>query len=75
MFSVYDMMRMIRDEIPICTFGRGKVMSAGVLLLAAGSKGERRIGKNCRVMIHGVISGQDGHIADVENEFSEIVPR
>ena len=71
MFAVYDMMRMLREEIAICTYGIGKVMSAGVLLLAAGTKGERRIGKNCRVMIHGVISGQHGHIADVENEFSE----
>lgn len=71
MFSVYDMMRMLREETPIYTHGIGKVMSAGVLLLAAGTKGERMIGKNCRVMIHGVISGQHGHIADVENEFSE----
>ena len=71
MFSVYDLMRTLRDETPIYTHGIGKVMSAGVLLLAAGTKGERRIGKNCRVMIHGVISGQHGHIADVENEFSE----
>jgi len=71
MFAVYDMMRLIKGQIPIRTYGIGKVMSAGVLLLAAGTEGERRIGKNCRVMIHGVISGQHGHIADVENEFSE----
>jgi len=71
MFAVYDLMRVIREETPIHTHGIGKVMSAGVLLLAAGTKGERRVGKNCRVMIHGVISGQHGHIADVENEFSE----
>jgi len=71
MFSVYDMMRSLREEIPIHTHGIGKVMSAGVLLLAAGTKGDRRIGRNCRVMIHGVVSGQHGHIADVENEFSE----
>ena len=71
MFSVYDMMRNLREEVPIHTYGIGKVMSAGVLLLAAGTKGQRKIGKNCRVMIHGVISGQHGHIADVENEFSE----
>ena len=64
-------MRSIRDESPISTFGIGKVMSAGVLLLAAGTKGERRIGKHCRVMIHGVISGQHGHLSDVENEFEE----
>jgi ATP-dependent Clp protease protease subunit len=71
MFAVYDVMRMVRERTPIHTVGIGKVMSAGVLLLAAGTKGERRIGKNCRVMIHGVIAGQHGHIADIENEFSE----
>ena len=72
MFSVYDTMRKVRAVVPIHTYGLGKVMSAGVLLLAAGTKGERRIGKYCRVMIHGVIGGQHGHIADIENEFSEV---
>jgi ATP-dependent Clp endopeptidase proteolytic subunit ClpP len=71
MFAVYDTMRKVREETPIRTYGLGKVMSAGVLLLAAGTKGERRIGKFCRIMIHGVIAGQHGHIADVENEFTE----
>ncbi len=71
MFSVYDTMRMMRDRTPIHTHGLGKVMSAGVLLLAAGTKGYRKIGKHCRVMIHGVVAGQHGHIADIENEFSE----
>ena len=71
MFAVYDTMRDIRERIPIHTKGIGKVMSAGVLLLAAGTKGERRIGKHCRVMIHGVVAGQHGHIVDIENEFSE----
>ena len=71
MFSLYDVMRQIRETMPIHTFGLGKVMSAGTLLLAAGTKGERRIGKYCRVMIHGVISGQHGHLADIENEFDE----
>jgi ATP-dependent Clp protease protease subunit len=71
MFAVYDIIRMIRDRTPIHTYGIGKVMSGGVLLLACGTKGERRIGKNCRVMIHGVIAGQHGHLQDVENEFEE----
>lgn len=71
MFSVYDVMREVREKSPIRTKGIGKVMSAGVLLLAAGSKGERRIGKYCRVMIHGVMAGQHGYLADVENEFKE----
>ena len=71
MFSVYDTIRSIRDTTPICTHGLGKVMSAGVPLLAAGTKGHRYIGKNCRVMIHGVISGQHGHLANIANEFEE----
>ncbi len=71
MFAVYDTMRDIRDICPVHTHGVGKVMSGGVLLLAAGAKGHRRIGKNCRVMIHGVISGQHGRLEDVENEFEE----
>ena len=71
MFAVYDVMRDIRERTPIHTYGVGKVMSAGVLLLASGTKGARKIGRNCRVMIHGVVAGQHGHIADIENEFSE----
>jgi len=71
MFSVYDTIRELRDVTPIHTKGLGKVMSAGVLLLAAGTKGKRRIGKYCRVMIHGVVAGQHGYLADVENEFKE----
>lgn len=71
MFGLYDVMRQIKQTMPIHTIGIGKVMSAGTLLLAAGTKGERRIGKYCRVMIHGVVSGQHGHLADIENEFDE----
>tara|TARA_B100000131_G_scaffold90220_1_gene86906 strand:- start:1103 stop:1753 length:651 start_codon:yes stop_codon:yes gene_type:complete len=71
MFSVYDTIRSIRDKTPIYTHGLGKVMSAGVPLLASGTKGHRYIGKNCRVMIHGVISGQHGHLANIANEFEE----
>jgi len=71
MFAVYDTIRSLRDKTPVHTHGLGKVMSAGVLLLASGTKGQRRIGKHCRVMIHGVVAGTHGHIADVENEFAE----
>jgi len=71
MFSIYDIMRMVRTDCDINTLGLGKVMSAGVLLLAAGTKGQRRIGKNCRVMLHGVQSGQHGNISDLENEMAE----
>jgi len=72
MFAVYDTVRMIRDECPVLTIGMGKVMSAGVLLLASGTKGARRIGKNCRIMMHSVIGGHHGAIHNLENEMEEI---
>ena len=72
MFSIHDVMRMIRDECEIHTFALGKVMSAGVLLLAAGTKGERLIGKHCRIMLHGVVGGSHGAIHNLENEMDEI---
>ena len=71
MFSIYDTIRMVRGDCDIDTLGLGKVMSAGVLLLASGTKGHRRIGKNCRVMLHGVQSGQHGNLSDLENEMAE----
>ena len=71
MFSVYNTMRDVRERCDIETQGLGKIMSAAVLLLAAGTKGKRKIGRHCRVMIHGVISGQHGHISDLENEMEE----
>lgn len=72
MFAIYDVMRDIQTECEIHTFGIGKVMSAGVLLLAAGTKGKRKIGRNCRVMFHGVIAGNSGPMHNMENEMSEI---
>jgi len=72
MFAIYDFMRQLKAEIVISTYGLGKVMSAGVLLLAAGTKGTRRIGKYCRVMIHSVIGGTGGALHDLKNEMTEI---
>lgn len=72
MFALYDIMRIVREKCPIQTFGLGKVMSAGVLLLAAGTKGQRKIGKNCRVMIHSVIGGTSGSFHNLENEMEEM---
>lgn len=71
MFAVYDVMRLIQEDCPILTFGIGQVMSAGVLLLAAGNKGGRRAGSNTRLMLHSIVSGQYGHIHDHENQIKE----
>jgi len=72
MFSVYDVMRQIRQECEICTFGVGQVASAGVLLLAAGSKGKRKIGKNCSVMIHEISGGHFGSIKEIKNDTKQV---
>tara|TARA_B100000085_G_C18526431_1_gene506053 strand:+ start:786 stop:1406 length:621 start_codon:yes stop_codon:yes gene_type:complete len=72
MFGMYDVMRNIRDTTEIHTFGIGKVMSAGVLLLASGTKGKRKIGKNCRVMIHSVVGGNHGSLHNMMNEMEAI---
>lgn len=72
MFAIYDVMREIRKECEIHTHGLGKVMSAGVLLLAAGTKGKRKVGKHCRVMIHSVIAGNSGPMFNLENEMNEV---
>ena len=72
MLGIYDTMRRIKEDCPIATFGTGKVMSAGVLLLAAGTKGMRKIGANCRVMIHDIKGGAGGDVSDLENEVEEM---
>jgi ATP-dependent Clp protease protease subunit len=72
MAALVDIMNVVKKDCPIQTVGIGKVMSAGVLILASGTKGERYIGKNCRVMIHSVIAGNHGSLHNLENELSEI---
>ena len=72
MFAIYDAMRICREEVEIETLGIGKVMSAGVLLLAAGTKGKRKIGKHCRIMMHSVIGGHIGPMHQLDNEMKEI---
>ena len=72
MFAMYDVMKTIMEETEIHTIGVGKVMSAGTLLLAAGTKGKRKIGKNCRVMIHNVAAGNFGTLPNLANELEAI---
>lgn len=72
MFSIYDTMRMVRKDCDIETMGLGQVMSAGTILLASGTKGKRKIGKHCRVMVHQVSAGTAGPHHEMVNEIAEI---
>ena len=69
MFSLYDVIKYI--PCPVHTIAIGKVMSAGVLLVAAGSKGNRLIGKSTRLMIHPISAGQEGTVFQMRNELAE----
>ena len=72
MFALYDLMTTIKENTEIHTIGLGKVMSAGVLILAAGTQGKRKIGRNCRVMIHNVVGGSYGALPNLTNELEAI---
>lgn len=49
-FAIID--AMTASRLPVHTTGIGSIMSMGVLLLSAGTKGQRRLTKNSEVMAH-----------------------
>lgn len=69
MFSLYDTIKFL--PCPVHTIALGKVMSAGVLLLASGVKGKRMIGKSARIMIHPISGGLFGNVFEALNEVKE----
>lgn len=69
MFSLYDTIKFL--PCPVHTIALGKVMSAGVLLLAAGAKGKRLIGRSARIMMHPVSGGAIGNVFEVIHETKE----
>lgn len=69
MFTLYDTIKFL--PCPVHTIALGKVMSAGVLLLASGTKGKRMIGRNARIMMHPVSGGVMGNVFEVINDTKE----
>ena len=73
MFSLYDTIKFL--PCPVHTVALGKVMSAGVLLLASGTKGKRMIGQSARIMIHpisGVVHGSVFEVINGSNEYQRL---
>lgn len=68
-FALYDAMRF--SSAPIRTIGLGKVMSAGCLLLAAGAKGQRVMGKHARMMYHASYEQNGGDVFSQKNNLRE----
>jgi len=72
MFALYDCLREVRKDCEVISFGVGKVMSAGVLLLAGGTKGKRKVGRNCRLMLHAISGGHFGSLKELETDIKEV---
>ena len=70
MFSLYDVMKFL--PCPVHTLALGKVMSAGVLLLAAGTKGKRFVGRSSKIMIHAMSGWLGGSVMDIVTTADEM---
>jgi ATP-dependent Clp protease protease subunit len=72
MFTIYDLMSLVKTRRDIATFGYGKVSSAAVPLLAAGTKGKRHIAKNARLMLHHCSAATSGAEPSIRSTFNEL---
>ena len=72
MFSIYDLMRLVKPNRDIATFGYGKIYSAAVLLLAAGTKGKRFIAQHARLMIHHCATNASGPHPTIRCNYNEL---
>jgi len=69
--AIYDTMHYIRA--PVSTICVGQAMSMGSVLLAAGSRGKRRILPHSRVMIHQPAGLVRGQASDIELQARELL--
>jgi len=71
MFAIYDLMTVVKRNRDISTCGFGKVSSAAVLLLAAGTKGKRFISPNTRIMLHHCSATEHGPVPNLKTVLEE----
>jgi ATP-dependent Clp protease protease subunit len=69
--GIYDVIKYVRA--PVSTVCVGQACSMAAILLAAGSKGQRRILPNARVMLHQPHGGFQGQASDLEIAAREIL--
>lgn len=72
MFAVYDLMQIVKKNRDIRTYGFGKVASAAVVLLAAGTPGKRFISQNTRLMIHHCSAAEQGSVPTLKTVYKEV---
>ena len=72
MFGIIDMMSIVKRRRDISTLGTGKIFSAGVPILASGTRGKRFITRNARIMIHRCSTANMGTTADIKASHDEM---
>jgi len=72
MFTIYDLMELVKRNRDIATFGYGRIASAAVPLLAFGTPGKRHISKNARLMLHHCSSEVGGTHPTIRTSFAEL---
>jgi len=72
MFGIIDMMNIVKRRRDISTLGTGKIFSAGVPILASGTKGKRFVTRNARIMMHRCSAGNMGSTADIKVTHDEM---
>tara|TARA_Y100000296_G_scaffold27854_1_gene32544 strand:+ start:854 stop:1474 length:621 start_codon:yes stop_codon:yes gene_type:complete len=72
MFTIYDLMDLVKRNRDIATFGYGRIASAAVPLLAFGTPGKRHISKHARLMIHHCSSEVGGTHPTIRTSFAEL---
>jgi ATP-dependent Clp protease protease subunit len=73
MFAIVDTIKHLDSKgCEVHLAGIGKVMSAGVLILASGTKGKRRVGSNTRLMLHSVQGGTQGPYYNMKEDMANM---
>lgn len=66
-FALVDLMQI--SKLPIRTIGLGSIMSAGVLIMCAGTKGRRVMTKNTTIMAHQFSGGSAGKFHELMQNY------
>lgn len=71
-FALYDILRLLREKTEVETWAVGKVMSAGLMIVSAGTKGKRHASANTRFMLHSASVDYSGTINEVYENLKEL---
>ena len=69
--AIYDTMQYVPNDVE--TLCVGQAFSLGAVLLAGGTKGQRRALPNSRILLHQPIGGAGGQASDIERHAEEIL--